>query len=130
MAKKKVIHNIKDVIELEVIDNKFFILKHFADDTKYGHIKFVFEPKAQIIGLGGFNMFEYFIVKEDGGIWVISESISGSIMYKSADSETKSDAVKKCIAKIKKKLKTEEGLINKVNEIINKTGMISPRFRS
>lgn len=128
--KKKVLYDITNIGELEIIDRKYFTLNQFVvRGTGQKIQKFVYEPRAQSIALAGFISLDFFTVKESDGRWVISETVSGRFIYKSKEPELKVQAVVNAIAFLKQKVKDEKGLWDKVNERLNENGM-SPRYRA
>lgn len=129
MAKKKIVETpyISDVKELEVVDSKYYTFNANLVDGK-SEKKFVFSPTAKVIGLVDFPTAEFFINKNDKGVWIISESITGTFVYKSKENDNKAVAIKNAIEYIKNKIKGKT-LMDVINEKIKITG-ISPRYRN
>lgn len=129
MKKKEKVYDIADIAELEVIDSKYYTLNQFSVKGKQEKtFNFVYAPRAQALGISGFEVFDFFSVKENDGKWIVSEATTGKMVYRSEKPEAKILAIANTVSFLKKKVKNAEGLWKVVNEKLNIYGL-SPRYR-
>lgn len=122
-------YNIKTIEELQVIDNLFYINKTFINKkTKEKIYKFVYEPRAQLIGLGDkYKDFGFFSVKVDNK-WTITEITTGCEVYQSKVTESKLNAINSTLKLLNEKFKNSDSFWFYLNNKLNLVGL-SPRFR-